>query len=263
MTGFKNRKIRLLVSLYCCLMFQVISAGYPVYKPIDKDELKRINELKADGSYLDEYYTAKIKKSNVHSVLEIGSRDAEDAVKLSEFYKSHVYAFECNPSALSDCRKSIDKNPNVTLIPKAAWHESGEISFYPIRQIPGYWYNPGASSCFKVSKTGYHGCYAQDEVKVEAVRLDNWLEKAGITQIDLLCIDAQGATMNIFKGMGKYLNGVKYIITEIEHNTIYEGETLRDEVNSFLEKNGFKMYLGKVNRFFGDYLYIRNDLITD
>lgn len=238
-------------------------AEYPQYQQIDQTEKQRVEHLNSGGGYLDEFYTSIISRnSDVKTVLEIGSRDAKDALKLSEHYRCHVYAFECNPYVLEDCKKNIGMNPNVTLVPLAVWDKSEPIDFYPIIEVPGVSYNPGASSCFPVSKLGHHKTYTQEKVTVESTRLDDWFRSQDISQVDLLCIDAQGATMNILKGLGNNLAGVKYIITELEHKTIYEGEILKDSVDAFLEANGFKMYVGKMNRFFGDYLYVRKDIIA-
>jgi FkbM family methyltransferase len=251
---------------WLALLFIALSlfGEYPHYVKIDKAEKRRIKSLKNGGGYLDPYYTSIIERnSDVKTVLEIGSRDAKDALKLSEHYKCHVYAFECNPHVLENCKKNIGRNPNVTLVPYAVWNRSEFIDFYAMVKTAGVDYNPGASSCFPVSKSGYHGTFVQEKVTVKAVRLDDWLSSQKISQIDLLCMDAQGAAMNVLEGLGSYLAGVKYIITEMEHKTIYEGEVLRDQVDAYLEANGFTMYVGKVNRFFGDYLYIRKDIISD
>jgi hypothetical protein len=105
-------------------------ADYPQYLKPDAAEESRIENMDSGGGYLDEFYTSIIRRnSDVKSVLEIGSRDAKDALRLSEYYKCHVYAFECNPHTLELCQNNIDKNPNVTLVPYAVWDKTGSIDF--------------------------------------------------------------------------------------------------------------------------------------
>lgn len=238
-------------------------AEWPHYVKLSTNERNRIANINNDGAYLDDYYTSILKRNrDIKSVLEIGSRDGKDALKLSEYYQCHVFAFECNPLALPECLNNIAKNPNVTLVPYAAWDTTRVIDFFPIIETQGIDYNPGASSCFPVSKNGHHKNYVQTKTQVQALRLDEWLSYSNISQVDLVCIDAQGATMNILKGFGTHLAGVKYIIVELAHKTIYDGETLKDAIDQFLESNGFRMYVGKMNRFFGDYLYVRKDIIA-
>lgn len=250
---------KLFYALFCILTSSLYGI-YPQYKNISRTETDSIQKRSTSGSYLSQMYIDNIRTS-VKSILELGSRDAIDALKLSEHYKCHVFAFECNPQMLATCKGNIGRNPNVTLVPYAVWNKTGPLSFFPMIEVPGVFYNPGASSCFPVDRTGHHKTYIQTEVTVPAIRLDEWLHGQGINSIDLLCVDVQGAALQALEGMGNYLNTVSYIITEIEHKTVYTGEALYSEVEKFLDERGFQMYVGSINRFFGDYLFIRKDLV--
>ena len=234
--------------------------AYPLYKNIDSIEKDIIQKKATSGGYLSQMFTENIRTS-VSSILELGSRDAIDALKLSEYYKCHVFAFECNPSSITVCNENIGNNPNITFIPYAVWNKSELISFFPMIEVPGIFYNPGASSCFSVDREGHHKTYIQTEITVQAIRLDEWLKNQGIDFVDMLCIDLQGATFQALEGMGEYLKDVKYIISEIEHKTIYSGEVLYSDIEKFLDRHGFQMYVGSINRFFGDYLFVRKDLV--
>jgi len=253
--------MRLNIIIFLCGLLVNMQAKYPPYKEISAQQQEFIRNLPITGGYLDEIYTSNTKKADVHSILELGSRDCIDALRLSEYYKCHVFAFECNPEAINACKKNIQDNPNVTLIPFAVWNKADVISFFPMVETQGIFYNPGASSCFPVSRDGHHKTYVQKEITVPAIRLDVWLQSQGIDSIDMLCMDVQGAALQVLEGMGSYLDHVKYIITELEHTKIYLGEALFAEVEQFLAAQGFKMYLGRVNSFFGDYLFVRKDII--
>lgn len=63
-------------------------------------------------SYLDTVFTDKINKNEVSTIFELGSRDLVDANKLSKFYNSVVFAFECNPDCLKICEENILKFTN-------------------------------------------------------------------------------------------------------------------------------------------------------
>lgn len=243
--------------------FSPLICMWPEYIQPSSSEYKRLRGLKTEGSYLDKYFTNVLDRNkDIQSILEIGSRDCLDALKLSYKYRCHVFAFECNPTMLETCRKNIGSNPNVTLVEKAVWDRTKKISFYPMVEEGSVFYNPGTSSCFKINPQSHLKGYVQKEITVDAVRLDDWLLSMDIENVDLICMDVQGATYNVLKGLGDKLKNVKYIITEIEHKEIYEGEVLKDTLDDFLEENGFRMYLGKQNRFFGDYLYVRKDIIA-
>lgn len=206
------------------------------------------------GAYLSRRFTDHIERHKVNLILELGSRDALDAIELSEHYDADVYSFECNPTSIPICKENIGDNSKVHLIEKAVWDEEGFISFYPV--VNG---NTGASSCFKAIKDyPYETDYEQEEITVSAIRLDGWLKERDISSVDLLCVDLQGAELTAFKGMGEYLHSVSYIITEGQTKPMYEGVNLIDEIESFLADFGFVKKTEKlVNPYFGDFLFVK------
>ena len=259
------------------MLFSIYAFSYPkyiettsddqsmYYFPPTYDKHKITSDFKAilgkGDNYLRPKYEKHIDKTRVKSLLEIGSRDALDAICLSDYYKCHVFAFECNPKAIDICKKNISccKNKNVTLIPYALWDKSGTIPFYAIDE---YERNIGASSCFKFVKDETVKKCNPKEIQVEAIRLDVWLNKNKIKSIDMICMDAQGAAFEILKGMGKYLSKVKYIVVELENWPVYyAGEVLADEVIKFLEENGFEYKKGSKVVGFDDFLFVNKNLI--
>ncbi|OGN62712.1 MAG: hypothetical protein A3F09_02300 [Chlamydiae bacterium RIFCSPHIGHO2_12_FULL_49_11] len=199
------------------------------------------------GSYLNPEFSRFIKRKEVKKILEIGSRDAVDAMILSFVYKAEVAAFECNPEAIQRCRENLrkcKKKVNVTLVPKACWHETGRIPFYPVISDTyggefGGKINIGASSCFHVKPNTSQSRYRQSEIYVDAIALEDWLKESGFGVVDLICMDAQGAELEVLRGMGEALKSVKYIITEAEMEELFLGEALYPEIATFLEQAGF------------------------
>lgn len=218
-----------------------------------------------EHAYLN--FIKKINKNDIKVVFELGSRDARDAIELSEFFKCHVFAFECNPVAIDVCKKNIDSSPNITLVPLAVWNQSGPLSFYKVWE-GDYWgaFNVGASSCFKFNPEArnYPDIIAegliQEEITVTATRLDDFLEANQIDSIDLICMDVQGAAFQVLEGLGDCLSKVKYIITELEMHPIYEGEVLYPQVDTFLKQRGFVRASEPLenNSLCGDVLYVRS-----
>lgn len=251
---------RLLIKGLILLVFNLSYSDYPKYIPIPSKLSRDIKSMNTDGGYLRDMFVSNIR-TPVRSILELGSRDGIDALKLSEHYKCHVFAFECSPDAIGVCMKNIQKNPNVTLVPLAVWNKTGPISFFPMVETKGIFYNPGASSCFPVDRSGHHKTYIQKEITVQATRLDDWLRSKKIESIDMLCIDVQGSAYQVLEGMGDLLEKVQYIIVELEHTVIYQGEVLFGEVENFLKSKGFEFYIGSKNRHFGDYLFVKKELV--
>ncbi|EKD29127.1 MAG: FkbM family methyltransferase [uncultured bacterium] len=244
--------------IYLLILPILCFGNYPSYKntKINKSDLWYFMESNLYGSYLEETFHKHIDKNKVKSILEIGSRDLRDAANLSEYFECHVFAFECNPECLEVCRINSKLLPNVTLIPKAAWDISGIIPFFPTVHEKGKISDPGSSSCFKMASETLRR-YSQKCITVEAIRLDDWMQNNQCENIDLICMDTQGAVLNILQGMGHFLKKTKYIITECDKQYIYEGECLLPELVSFLKENGFELIPANMKY---DYLFINKYL---
>lgn len=253
---FNNKKLQYFFVVLASYTF-FLQAEYPSYQEFSIPSLP-----KGEGSYKNFYN--QIEKKEVKSILEIGSRDALDAIELSQIFQCHVFAFECNPAALDLCRKHINNNPNITLIPMAVWNKSAKIPFYHVPQG-----NIGASSCFtfnpqapnypRILKDGL----TQEKIEVDAIRLDDFLKQNNFDSIDLLCMDVQGAAYEVLESLGIYLQKVKYIIVELEYKPIYTNEVLYKDVNSFLIKHGFiRKTRPTAGRLFSDFFYVNSNLIN-
>jgi FkbM family methyltransferase len=192
------------------------------------------------STYLNTNFTKHIHKEDIKIIFELGSRDLLDALCLSRFYNAKVFAFECNPDSILLCRRNAPISSNVSLLEKAVWDKNEKIKFYPVVESyeisnPNLKHkNIGASSCFRQCDD-YHEKLVQSEIKVEAVRLDDFCKENRITSIDLICMDLQGASLHALRGLGDLLKGVSYIITELEDQPIYIGQDCYKEVFAYLK----------------------------
>jgi FkbM family methyltransferase len=173
-------------------------------------------------NYLEEIFKKNIDKNKIKIILELGSRDLVDAIKLQKYYNCKVYAFECNPDCLNICKVNYDKLDDVTkksinLIESAVSLDNGHVKFFPF-DLEKY-NNMGASSMLKIDFTkrnkwdpDYNRPNPQKEIVVPSIRLDTFLTNIKINNIDLLCIDLQGYELNALLSLGEEIKNVKYII---------------------------------------------------
>jgi len=201
------------------------------------------------GAY--RHFTAYITKP-IRSVLELGSRDALDAIRLADLFKCEVVAWECNPSAIELCKHHIGDRTDITLVEKAVWSESKLLTFRPV--VNG---NLGASSVFKANHAYPHEKpYEQVEITVEAMRVDEWWGDR--TRPNLLCMDLQGAEMEALESLGDMIDEIDYIITEGQWKRLYHDTPLIEDISDFLVERGFRLTKFKeVNDWFGDFLFSR------
>ena len=96
--------------------------------------MKKLNSNTITGAPAS-YHTllARYNTSNFDYIIEGGSRDCADAIKLNYATNKKVYAFECNPTCVEICKKNLDFNEvlnnQVELISKALYHKNTLIDF--------------------------------------------------------------------------------------------------------------------------------------
>ena len=201
-------------------------------------------------SYLNDIFVKKINKNNIKIIFELGSRDLLDAIELYNYYNCKIYAFECNPDCLIECKKNYNTisniiKQNVILIENAVSLTDDNIIFYPF-DLTKY-NNMGSSSMLKIdfslrhtTDPDYNKKNPQKEIIVNGIRLDTFINNNNIKNVDLLCIDLQGYELNAIKSLGNYLHTVKYIITECSIQSTYTNGSTFEELNSFLNSYNFQ-----------------------
>lgn len=180
----------------------------------------------------------------VKSIVEIGARDCSETVGFAKTYRNaKIYAFEWNPQTLPLCRKQVKPYKNITLIEKAVSNKNGKVSFFAIdpKKTVTTWKdgNPGASSLFQASGKYPVEQYAQKKISVQSVRMDSFVRKNGISSIDLLWMDIQGAELMALKSFGDFISNIKIIHTEVEFFEIYKKQPLFKQIKRWLHKNNF------------------------
>jgi FkbM family methyltransferase len=151
------------------------------------------------------------------------------------------------------------------LTEKAVSDKPGTLAFFPTdpeRTVSGWPNgNPGASSIFVATGAYPEEHYVQNRIKVEAIRLDTFLEAHKVPAIDVLWMDVQGAEKLVLTGMGKHLRDVKCVHLEAEFFEIYKGQALFGDVDTLLRNHGFQL-LGftSYSRYSADALYVRDDV---
>ena len=134
---------------------------------------------------------------------------------------------------------------NITLIDKAVSLTNGEVTFYPFN-LDKY-NNMGASSMLKIdfsirnkNDLDYNLPNPQNEIKVNGIRLDTFMDENQIPNVDLLSIDLQGYELNALKSLGDNLHKVKYIITECSIVSTYTNGAVFTELNEYLNQRRFQ-----------------------
>ena len=126
-----------------------------------------------------------------------------------------------------------------------------------------------SSSLLDFGSHSHHhkGIIMVEKRKKKTIRLDTFVEenKIPINDLNFLNVDIQGTELRAIKSLGKYLNNIDFIMTEVNTEYVYENCTLLNELDSFLNENGFIRVETKIygNCGWGDAFYIRTRILDD
>ncbi|MBI4782564.1 MAG: FkbM family methyltransferase [Oscillatoriophycideae cyanobacterium NC_groundwater_1537_Pr4_S-0.65um_50_18] len=79
-------------------------------------------------------------------------------------------------------------------------------------------------------------------IEIETTTLDAFCQQEGITSIDFLQIDVQGADLNVLQGANQILQSVLATQVEVEFSHLYKGQPLFADVDTFLRARDFTLF---------------------
>jgi len=171
---------------------------------------------------------------NTNVVLDIGGNIGQHALWFAKHAKK-VYTFEPLPRLIARIRKHIELNhleKKITLVTTALSDEAKELEITDPE--------PGMSG---IASTILGRNKNEKTVKIQAMRLDDYLEKEGVDQVDLINIDIEGAELFALKGMPKLLqrSGPPLILEMNDLMMGLAGYSFED-VQSYLAQFGYRPY---------------------
>lgn len=172
---------------------------------------------------------------NPKSILEIGSRDGNDADELRSYFdinSENIWVVEPNPAQQS---KIINTYPNINLIKNPIFNEEKTLTFYAVNtsdQILN-----GTSSLLNRIDNLYKNINT-NKIEIETITGSKLLKIIG-KEIDLCKIDVEGATYEVLESFVDDLPKIKSIHIECEHRPVWVNQKLYNDVSDFLLKNNY------------------------
>ena len=175
------------------------------------------------------------------TVLEIGSRDANDAEYLRDAFSiknEDVHIVEPNPEMQDLISK---KYPNFNLYKVAISNQVGKLDFYKVDSKNGM-DQVGRSSLLNRNDNLYNKIDS-DVIKVDAITGKTLLEQIKNDSIDLCKIDVEGLTYEVIESFEDSILKIKSFHIEAEHKQFWEGQKLyKDLVGLFIRKGYAQIY---------------------
>lgn len=182
----------------------------------------------------------KLVGTDSKTMLEIGACEGNDSNLFLRVFKNlRLFCFEADPDNCRD-HKRIVKSPRCQLIEGAISNTDGTITFNRSGGIhPGVTSNRHSSG--SVNKPTGHlklhpWCTFNQSITVPSYTLDAWCQQNGITQIDLIWADVNGAEAKMLTGGVKILKRTRYLYTEFgsEDMEIWAGGISKKQIKARL-----------------------------
>ncbi|MES2592730.1 MAG: FkbM family methyltransferase [Bacteroidota bacterium] len=219
---------------------------------------------------------AFFKKNDNLIIFDIGACEAEDSIRYSLLFpKSVVYAFEPRPDNIEKGENLIKKykKTNITLEKIALSNKNGTAEFFlsegepkDLKNDENWNYGNKSSSLLAPSeqlKEHTEWLNFNNRIQVDTLRLEDYVQRKAIKQIDFIHMDVQGAELMVLDGAGSFLNRIKLIWLEVEAVELYMGQPLKNDVEEYMQNNNFINVLDTVGSTSGDQLYVNRLFFSD
>jgi FkbM family methyltransferase len=205
------------------------------------------------------------------TIFDIGSCEGEDAIRYARLFPTaHVYAFEPLRENLAIAQGSIARyapGADITLVQVALSDADGTADFHVSSghpegrpRSPEWDYGNKSSSLLPPERhlELFDWITFDRVIQVTTERFDHFCARSGISHVDMIHIDVQGAELAVLRGAGTLLAGTRAIWMEVEAIPLYRGQPLKPEVEAFMTERGFQVEKDTVGTISGDQLYVRN-----
>ena len=190
---------------------------------------------------------------------------AETSIMASIMPAAKIYAFEPDPTNYQNLIDTVRSYSNVFCFALALSDKVGVAPFHR-SEWAGVISQSGSLLAPKDHLNIWPSIQFNETINVQTTTLDAWAHEHNINHIDLLWLDMQGMELNVLKASPHILKTVKVIYTEVEFTEQYAGQALYEDVQTWLEQQGFILVAKNFEKpskeaAFGDILMIRADCL--
>ncbi len=184
-------------------------------------------------------------KTTTPTILDVGAHKGESIKRFATaFPNCKIVSVEANPSLAAVL--SAEYGHRATIINRAVSAIEGTVDFYVNEQtqtsslMP---VNQESRDSITIQHEGITGLGAvNSRIQVESTTIDAIALAHGMTSIDLLKIDVQGAELSVLQGASRALTITSAIELELSLFDFYESSTTFREIEEILHPAGFYLY---------------------
>ena len=201
-------------------------------------------------------------------IFDIGSCEGEDSIRYARLFPAaRVWAVEALPVNVDLIKANLSRHgvDRVEVVALALDDTTGHATFHvssgrPDDAPPDTDWDYGNKSSSLLPPDAHLKTHPwvhfDNSVQVETDRLDALAQRCGLTAIDYIHMDVQGAELRVLNGAGTLLDSVRVIWMEVEAVPLYKDQPLKADVERFMASRGFEKRLDTVDSLSGDQLYV-------
>ena len=173
---------------------------------------------------------ALISHLNIDVFLDIGSRDAKEALELKRSIPSaNFICFEANHKNYASILENEEiLKSGIKVENLAISNSNGMIEFFE--------YNTPGTGSLKVREH----LEPSNRLLVRSTKLDDYFKDSKTKGNIAMWLDVEGAAYDVFLGAVDTLKNVKIIYTEVESKKVYKYQRNRNDIINFLRQHGFQ-----------------------
>lgn len=200
-------------------------------------------------------------------IFDIGSCDGLDSIRYHRIFpNAKIFLFEPLEKNMEEVHRNLAAfNASNIKCYNFAFSDSNDIQpFYVSSGNPSglkneLWdYGNKSSSLLppgKHMKEYYPWLKFEEVIEVPCRKLDDFVKEIGISKIDFLHIDVQGAEREVLLGGSNTLEFAKVLWLEVENLELYKGQALKGDIESLLLEKGFTLIKEQSEGISGDQLW--------
>lgn len=179
----------------------------------------------------------------VDAVLDVGANRGQFTLACRQVLpRVPILAFEPIPDEARTFRQVHGRDPGIELVETALGECSGVATLHLSRSADSSSLLPIGSEQVKL----FPETAGAGTLTVSLQKLDDLAGRWVGRNRQLLKLDVQGFELSVLKGAVQTLGSCAHVYVECSEVTLYEGQALRAEVQSFLEERGFRL-VGRFN----------------